>query len=65
MQLFFFVLILVLLLALAIIGALAVMQAGRFRYLNRASHIAIWVYIGLSAILALALLITFFTIDFS
>ncbi len=65
MQLFFLVIVLILLLALAIIGALAVMQAGRFRYLNRTSHFAIWVYIVFSTLIALAILILFFTIKFA
>ena len=53
-----------LLLTLAILGALAVMQARRFRYINKLSRIATWVYIGISTLLGLAILIAFFTIDF-
>ena len=65
MQLLVFGTILVILLILSVLGALAVMQASRFKYLNRISRIAIWIYIATSTSLALAILITFFTIDFS
>ncbi|MBT5015850.1 hypothetical protein HOM98_00015 [Candidatus Peregrinibacteria bacterium] len=65
MKLFAFLIIIGLILGLAITGALAVMQASRFRYLNKLSHFATWIYIVISTLLALAIIIAFFTIDFA
>ncbi len=64
MQLAGFLVILIMLGTIAVIGALAIMQARRFRYLSKPSQIITWAYAFISVILAIAIIVSYFTIEF-
>lgn len=64
MQVITILIILAILAGVGLIGALAMMQARRFKYLSKPSQIISWAYMLISIILAVSIIITVFTIDF-